>query len=269
MRHLSRRLVLFIAVSTLSHALQRPLCDRRKILIHSIVSTVVGGVFPPTPTTTTTTSIASQIHLLVVPTAAAFEGGVGGLGKTKPDTGVVLRDGSLPIQNKLGIVSAEIISGRGNPILVEFTTPYPLLPTSTTGLEARDLQQSESAFVQVINKVKPGTSGQALYSRLVDEVFASKGKYGAYGSPVDIKLSRASQDDAENLYTVTFTTFTPGMRESQRKLLLNCKWCDGDTLVMLLVGTTRTRFKSQEEILTAIAKSFVAIDAPRTGMSIK
>jgi hypothetical protein len=237
-------------------------------LVHSIISTMV-GVFPPTPTAPTTgTTTASLIHGLV-PTAAAFEGGVGGLGKTKPNTGVVLRDGSVPIQNKLGIVSAEIVSGRGNPILVEFTTPYPLLPTSTTGLEARDLQQSESAFVQVINGVKPGTSGQALYSILIDEVFASKGKYGAYGSPVDIKLSKSSQDNVENLYTVTFTTFTPGMRESQRKLLLNCKWCDGDTLVMLLVGTTLTRFKSQEEILTAIAKSFVAIDAPRTGMGIK
>jgi hypothetical protein len=131
------------------------------------------------------------------------------------------------------------------------------------------LQQSESAFVQVINGVKPGTSGQALYSILIDEVFASKGKYGAYGSPVDIKLSKSSQDNVENLYTVTFTTFTPGMRGSKRKLLLNCKWCDGDTLVMLLVGTTLIRFKSQEEILTAIAKSFIAIDAPRTGMGVR
>jgi hypothetical protein len=207
--------------------------------------------------------------------ALSFEGGVGGLGKTKPETGVIFRDGSIPIQNKLGIISAEIISGRGNPIIVQFKTPYPLLPT-TNGLEARDLQQSESAFVQVINEVAPGTSGKALLEILTREVFGSQGKYGAYGSPTDIKLSSFRQANDvtstpsttspinNDVYQVTFTTLTPGMRESERKILINCKWCDKDTLVMLLVGTTRVRFPSQMKVLTDISNSFMAFDAPRT-----
>ncbi|KAI2497410.1 hypothetical protein MHU86_17068 [Fragilaria crotonensis] len=197
----------------------------------------------------------------------AFEGGVGGLGKTKPDTGVVFLEGSAPIQNKQGIVTAEILSRKGNPILVEFTAPYPLLPT-TNGLEARDLQQSESAFVQVIYGVKPQVSEKELYSILIDQVFGSKGKYGAYGSPSDIKISpvSSSNDVKRHFCKVTFTTLTPGMRESERKLLLRCEWCDNDTLVMLLVGTTRLRFKAKdvEETLTRIANSFLAVEAPRT-----
>ena len=201
-------------------------------------------------------------------TCNAFEGGVGGLGKTKPNTGVVLVQGSAPIQNKQGIVTAELLSRKGNPILVEFTAPYPLLPT-TNGLEARDLQQSESAFVQVIYGVKPQVSDKELYSILIDQVFGSKGKYGAYGSPSDVKISPAFKDDnnMKHFYKVTFTTLTPGLRESERKLLLRCQWCDDDTLVMLLVGTTRLRFQQVNDTLTRIANSFLAVQAPPTELS--
>ena len=242
--------IIALCIPTTLSLQQLPIIDRRNVLVGA-ASAAVMVAFPNSP-------------------ALAFEGGVGGLGKTKPATGVVLREGSAPIQNKQGIVSAEIVSSKGNPILVEFTSPYPLLPT-TSGLEARDLQQSESAFVQVINGVKSGTSGKALYAILIDDIFGSKGKYGAYGSPVDVKISPAvsSNKDSETnmiLLKATFTTFTPGLRESPRKILLNCKWCDGDTLVILIVGTTLLRFKTQDTVLTKVAESFVAIDAPKTGL---
>ena len=42
-------------------------------------------------------------------TAYAFEGGIGGLGKTRPETGVVFwNDESVPLQNTAGTVSAEL-----------------------------------------------------------------------------------------------------------------------------------------------------------------
>ena len=68
----------------------------------------------------------------------------------------------------------------------------------------------------------------------------------------------------KRVYKVSFTTLTPGMRESERQLLLRCAWCDGDTLVMLLVGTTRLRFQQEKETLVRIAKSFLAVQAPPT-----
>jgi hypothetical protein len=210
------------------------------------------------------TAAASTIAILSP--ALAFEGGVGGLGKTKPDTGVILREGSAPIQNSKGFVTAEIVSDRGNPILVEFQAPYPLL--GTTSLQARDLQQPESAFVQVIgSNTKKPTSNKALNALLTDNIFGSQGKFGAYGSPTDVKISPASNAEDNILYKATFTTYTPGMLESNRKILLNCQWCDDDsTLVVLVVGTTAARFKSQEATLTKIASSLVAIDAPKTGL---
>lgn len=213
-------------------------------------------------------STAATVPLIVLPSATlAFEGGVGGLGKTKPQTGVVLREGSAPIQNKQGIISGEILTVKSNPILVEFQTPYPLL-TSSAGLEARDLQQPESAFVQVIEGVSSsGTNGKALYKVLTESILGSKGKYGAYGEPVDIKFSKASADGPDNILKATFTTFTPAMRESERKILLNCQYCGDNTLVVLVTGTTVARFKTQEKVLMDISKSFVALDAPKSGLS--
>mmetsp|Transcript_7837 Transcript_7837/g.11365 ORF Transcript_7837/g.11365 Transcript_7837/m.11365 type:complete len:254 (-) Transcript_7837:50-811(-) len=201
-----------------------------------------------------------------VPLARAFDGGVGGLGKTKPETGVVLREGSAPIQNREGIVTAEIVSNKGNLILVEFKTPYPLL-SSTTGLEARDLQKPDSAFVQVISGVPSNTEKKAVTRALSENILGSKGKFGAYSVPTDIKFR---ETEVPNLYKATFTAYTPAMRESERTILVQCKWVDeGETLVALVVGTTMVRFKSEQKTLANIAESFVAIDAPKTQLAVK
>ena len=107
----------------------------------------------------------------------AFDGGVGGLGKTKPETGVVLYSDSAPLQNQQGIVSAELNVG-GDPVLVEFTTPWPLLST-TSGLEARNLQSSESAFVSILPAAKTKPLNEKLFKQAVlDNIFGSQGKYG-------------------------------------------------------------------------------------------
>jgi hypothetical protein len=247
MRLLAFALPLLLLVAPLPCTALQSALNRRKVLGAAAASTIA-TLLPHQP-------------------VLAFEGGVGGLGKTKPDTGVILREGSAPIQNSKGIVTAEIVSERGNPILVEFQAPYPLL--GSTSLQARDLQQPESAFVQVIgsNSNKKPATNKALNVLLTDSIFGSQGKFGAYGSPTDVKISPASNAEDNILYKASFTTYTPGMLESNRKILLNCQWCDADsTLVVLVVGTTAARFKSQEATLTKIATSLVAIDAPKTGL---
>ena len=205
--------------------------------------------------------------------ASAFDGGVGGLGKTKPETGVELfEESSTPIQNSAGTVSAEIKSTNGRPILVDFQAPWPLLPSGA--LEARDLQNSESAFLQVIplNNNKDWTNPKIFKDLLVDTVLSSKGKFGAYGAPVDIKVKRVpttANDEASEgakTFVVTFTTYTPAMRESERQLLIQPKQVYGDTLVLLIVGTTRARFASQEKQFAKIIQSYSAIAAPESNL---
>ena len=193
--------------------------------------------------------------------AVAFDGGVGGLGKTKPITGVeFFEESSIPIQNAQGIVTAEIKSVSGkNPILVEFQTPWPLLPT-TSGLEARDIRSTESAFVQVLPATDSWKDRKVFRDLLINSVLASQGKYGAYGTPTDIKVKPTKDSD---LFVVTFTSYTPAMRESERQLWIQPKQVD-DTLVLLIVGTTRARFASQEASFSKIVNSFLAVAAPES-----
>jgi len=209
----------------------------------------------------------------------AFDGGVGGLGKTKPETGVKLFDEtSAPIQNDRGIVSSEIKGTDGSPVLVSFQTPWPLLPTSGA-LETRDIRSTESAFVQVVSlsSVENGRKWKdkkQFQSMLMDSVFGAKGKFGAYGQPFDIQLKRAatSQNSSDtdyfqsSLFSVAFTTLTPAMRESERKALIAAQQVGADTLVLLVVTTTTARYSSNEKTFQNIASSFEAIAAPESSL---
>uniref|UniRef100_A0A6T9YMQ9 Uncharacterized protein n=1 Tax=Pseudo-nitzschia arenysensis TaxID=697910 RepID=A0A6T9YMQ9_9STRA len=209
----------------------------------------------------------------------AFDGGVGGLGKTKPDTGVELFDEtSAPIQNDKGIVSSEIKGADGSPVLVSFQTPWPLLPTSAA-LEARDIRSTESAFVQVVSlpsveKSRKWKEKKQFQSVLMDSVFGAKGKFGAYGQPFDIQLKRAASNQSSSdtdysqtsVFSVTFTTLTPAMRESERKALIAAQQVGADTLILLVVTTTSARYSTNEKTFQKIASSFEAISAPQTSL---
>jgi hypothetical protein len=211
--------------------------------------------------------------------ASAFEGGVGGLGKTKPNTGVEFWDEtlSLPVQNSQGTVSAELNVG-GQPVLTTFQSPWPLLPT-TTGLETRNLQTPESAFVQVVTRTNsdngdPSSSKSGMLDFLQTSILSPQGKYGAYGAPIDIKIDEWSIVPSRgNTVTcrVIFTTFTPSLIETDRRILLkairlvsssssssskNSHW------IVLVAGTTRQRFKAQESILRSVIDSFQVTPIP-------
>lgn len=191
----------------------------------------------------------------------AFDGGVGGLGKTKPETGVqFFSDLSAPVQNSAGIVSAEL-NVNNQPVLVNFQTPWPLLP-STSGLEARDLQQPESAFVQVVRDNVPSErplTKVSMKKLLFTSVFASKGKFGAYGAPTDIKVKTT---DDPSIFAVSFVCLTPGMRESERQVFVKYSSVGKSALVLLVTGTTTVRFKKQQAALQKVANSFSAVAAP-------
>jgi len=76
---------------------------------------------------------------------------------------------------------------------------------------------------------------------------------GAYAAPTDVRIKKVVDS---NLYQATFTTYTPAMRESERKIYLNPQFVGNDKLVVLVVGTTLARFRSKEEMLQKIANSF-------------
>lgn len=206
----------------------------------------------------TTTTWAALTGLLVPLSANTFEGGIGGLGKTKPNTGVVFFGESLPVQNNAGQVSAELDLGR-RPVRVDFVSPWPLLPT-TAGLETRDLQASESAFCVVVDGVKDMPNKASFKDLLLRSVLSQQGKFGAYGAPSDVKVKAT---ESPNIFSVTFTTLTPGLRESERQVLIAAELVD-EHAILLVVGSTRQRFKERAAVMQSVAESFAAYPAPAT-----
>lgn len=74
----------------------------------------------------------------------------------------------------------------------------------------------------------------------------------------------------DKLYLVNFTAYTPAMRESERSVYLKVlQPVQGKDSVVLVTGTTRVRFKSQESVMRNVADSFVAIAAPKSQRNVK
>lgn len=71
-------------------------------------------------------------------------------GKSRPQTGVILRDGSDVRQDKSGNVFAELLTGtKANPsaVLVSFSSPWKLETGPVFDIETRDGKTGDGAFV--------------------------------------------------------------------------------------------------------------------------
>lgn len=209
-------------------------------------------------------SVVFTASSLLVPFSCnAFDGGVGGLGKTRPETGVVFRDeeaAASTTQSSSGDVTYELLAPDGSPAFVTFNSPWPLLQTAA-GIECRDISGGfESAFVQVA-ELKKDTNEIKL---LQEAIFGSKGKFGMYGSPTDIKIKKV-QSSSEGLYLATFTTLTPAMRESDRKAYISTSNV-GNGLFILVTTSTAVRFAKLDNSLRKVAESFTAIPAPSSSL---
>ena len=158
----------------------------------------------------------------------------------------------------------------------------------SAGIESRDLANAESSFVQVATKpsyvninvnadavlgsgsTSTSTSNTLKKQFFVDSILGQTGKFGMYGTPTDVKVSKVESSSSSknvnvnsSLYVLTFTTLTPGMREIDRKAYVSTKII-GDGVYMLVVGTALSRFKGQEGLLRKVADSFEIVEAPKS-----
>lgn len=204
---------------------------------------------------------------------SAFDGGVGGLGKTKPETGIRFRNADLSTDasSATGLandLTNELLAPDGTAAIVSFDAPWPVLKSST-GVESRDLQNPEAAFLQVAEAPKGVTNPAELKKEFfIDTILGGKGKYGAYGSPIDVKIKKIASDSPRlgyGLYSAAFTTFTPGGRESERMVYISTAIV-GNGVFMLVTGSTAPRFRKQEAALRKIADSFTCVAAPKSSL---
>lgn len=154
-------------------------------------------------------SVLLLLPFLNSPTSSAFDGGVGGLGKSKPDTGVIFANADLPLTFSGGNdISTELFSpDRKTVALLSFYAPWPLL-RSTTGIESRDLANPEAAFVLVSPTTHAGIidASNIPQSYFEQTIFGPSGKFGMYGTVSDLKVKKVQDKKSTSIYLASFTT---------------------------------------------------------------
>ena len=149
-------------------------------------------------------SLAAPAHAKSYQSGLVFEGGAGGLTKTKPNTGVKTATGAVdderPKTTPAGPVAARLAGRKGLPVDVSFDAPFPTTP----GLVSRDYQTGDGAYVLVAPAKGP------LKKVVSDKVFAADGKYGSYGAPSEVRLKATERrGDGDEVFEYTFVALTP------------------------------------------------------------
>ena len=202
-------------------------------------------------------SLAAPAHAKSYQSGLVFEGGAGGLTKTKPNTGVKqaagVVDDERPKTTPAGPVAARLAGRKGLPVDVSFDAPFPTTP----GLVSRDYQTGDGAYVLV------APAKGALKKVVSDKVFAADGKYGSYGAPSEVKLKGSERrGDGDEVFEFTFVALTPAMREVARRVRARAIQVGGDDVFILVAGSTAARWRVAEPALCKAVDSFSARPAP-------
>ena len=99
-------------------------------------------------------------------------------GKSRPQTGVVFRDGTEVLQNKRGDVSAEILTGTKKAptsVLVSFNAPYKLETGSVFDVECRDGKSGDGAFLAVTESTNGKSLNELPSSFFMERLFSPTG----------------------------------------------------------------------------------------------
>jgi hypothetical protein len=195
----------------------------------------------------------------------------GQAGKRKPETGVLLRDGSDVQQDAAGTVLAELLVGKNHvPVLVTFTSAaWPLATGTVFDVECRDVATGDGAFVQVTQ----ATGGKRLEELddtfFVTGLFAPAGRFSFYGEPTDIKIisKEASMHNNYRTIDVSFSTLSQSTNtEIPRRATIVATIPEGtDRAVMLVGSASALRWKKGANAqVTKTVETFRAIPAPES-----
>eukprot|EP00545_Synedropsis_sp_CCMP1620_P001427 CAMPEP_0119013942 /NCGR_PEP_ID=MMETSP1176-20130426/9269_1 /TAXON_ID=265551 /ORGANISM="Synedropsis recta cf, Strain CCMP1620" /LENGTH=303 /DNA_ID=CAMNT_0006967071 /DNA_START=45 /DNA_END=956 /DNA_ORIENTATION=+ len=199
-------------------------------------------------------------------------------GKSRPQTGVVFRDGSEVFQDRSGAVAAEILTGtKANPVavLVSFVSPKWKLETGPVfDVECRDKKTGDGAFLAVTKDVEGKKLGDLPSAFFLERLFDPTGRYSFYGPPTDVKV-KSSRMEGNNLRYIelTYSNLSQSTNaEIPRKALLVASIPEGTSNAVMLVGSataSRWRNKGADEDVTKTVESFRAIPAPKTNLKLR
>jgi|Transcript_14029 hypothetical protein len=198
-------------------------------------------------------------------------------GKSRPQTGVVLRDGSDVLQDsRSGDVLAEILTGtKAKPVAViaSFASPWPLQTGSVFDVECRDGKSGNGAFLAVSDSVGGKSLAELPSSFFLGRLFDPTGRFSFYGPPTDVKVKKSTMIGTnKRLLEITFSILSQSTNsEIGRHALLVATIPEGtDNAVMLTASGLERRWKKDvEEAAKKTIDSFRALPAPKTNMKLR
>lgn len=208
--------------------------------------------------------------------------GISGQGsKSKPETGIVLRDGSVVDRDpRTGDVSAEILV-KGDeqnqvPIFVSFRSEeWPLAKGLYYDVECRDPKTGDGVFLAATPALAKGQGLEDISdSFLIDSLFSPTGRFSSYGQPTDIKIRNSDSINGDyRTMEVSFSTLSQGTQtEIPRHAQIYATIPAGTRQAILLVGSaseSRWQNKGSDELVARSGASFRASPAPPTSLKIR
>jgi hypothetical protein len=196
-------------------------------------------------------------------------------GKSRPQTGVVFRDGTDVLQSKKGDVSAEILVGtKADPksVLISFTAPYKLESGGVFDVECRDQKTGDGAFLAVTEKANGKSLEELDSSFFMQRLFDPTGRFSFYGPPTDVKVKKSTMVNGQRLLEVSFSNLSQSTNaEIPRNAVIVATIPKGtDNAVMLVASANASRWKKGADLTSkAIVDSFSAIPSPKTSMKLR
>jgi hypothetical protein len=210
-------------------------------------------------------------------TVAMPMGVSGQAGKSRPETGVIFREGSdVSRDSRTGDVLAEILldTNEGKtPYLASYSSPWPLAKGIVFDIECRDAKTGDGAFLAVTSSTKGKSMSQLSDQFFVDQLFAPTGRFSFYGPPTDVKVQKSTLEGDLRTVDLSFSTVSQATQtEIPRKARLTATIPSGSNqAVMLIVSSSAPRWKKSdvEKGAAQVMDSFRAIPAPRTSLTTR
>lgn len=206
-------------------------------------------------------------------------------GKSRPQTGVVLREGAEVARDpRTGDVSAEILlaaaadNGGGDdamvPVFASFASPWPLATGAIYDVECRDTNTGDSVYLAVSKALKGKSLDAIKDSFFVKELTKSSGRFSLYGQPTDVKVKNSilAKNNKYRQFDLSFSTLSQSTQaEIPRRARVMVTIPEGtDQAVMLVASASVARWKNGgEKAAAAVLNSFQAIPAPSTSLKIR
>ena len=258
-----------------------PVASRNEFLASCLTGTIsgIGLAFPSYAAGADTMADTFDVDSYLRTGMVAQPMGVSGqAGKSRPETGVILRDGSdVSRDARSGGVLAEIIlKGKDQeqvPVLASYESPWPLATGSVFDVECRDPATGDGAFLAVTKYSNGKDLSQLPDSFFVNDLFAKTGRFSFYGQPTDIKVKQSTiVSDKYRTLDLSFSTLSQSTQaEIPRRARVIATIPEGtNQAVMLVASASANRWKKgSEQTVAQVIDSFRAIPAPQTSLQVR